>query len=591
MFLFAMTILSMLLTAPVQAQSAGEGWRYLHQGNIDGARGAFETMLQEGNQDGAFGLLLCAARTLQWREVIDRAQALSNTPTAVQFPVAYWHARALIGRGRLDEALQRLLVIPVQQLDYRTAALGALLCMVLEEPHELPLFRRQFARYMPGSLLGYVLEHPASPMPGTPRAPWVEGWMVTPTLDSDMVYFAAGQDLFNSGLVWYSPQLRARADEAFAEAIRRQPDNAMAYVYRFLLARMSGDLPGADAALQQLAAQPDERLLVFGDEVQPALTQALLLAPEQAAFPHLLGAWHLDHNFYTGATAMLQRALELDGQRAMTLYYISEALQRLGKLDEAAKAIDRALDISGPNAALLLQKVHVLRRYPKPTREQQAQYAQLYEEVIRLEPDRFDAMAELGYIYLALERPDDAERCFRAMDGSRYTTDGPLGDVVNVRVRLMEKAGDLDGALRVYRQLADEYVSVIPVQSQMARMYERAGKHDDALVIWRRMSETYREFGPAWFGDNPWNVRDLFEACERVGDAELLRGVSLHLIATFAPRVGQNRWIDIRLQMARAYRYLSQRELALEQLNMILGFDKHHAGARAMLEELTAPQQ
>ena len=229
----------------------------------------------------------------------------------------------------------------------------------------------------------------------------------------------------------------AGASEAFAQAVRANPNDGAAHV------ALAGALLPQDRA----------------DDAFVELVAALMIDPADAVAHSTIGQIHLDNGRYEDAANALRRALELSPNQTETRYALATALMRAGKtrdaerefalvvraqgsmLDERRRSL--SLDVLKEEAALRAAEGHHDRA------------AALWQEVIAREAGR-----PLNHLGLA-----------RALAS---------GGRIDRAIEEYEKAAALGADSSVYRYLAELYTKAGRTldASRAAAMYNRA-LHDD----------------------------------------------------------------------------------------------------------------
>ncbi len=134
-----------------------------------------------------------------------------------------------------------------------------------------------------------------------------------------IVYFALGDVLIRMGRF-------REAAEAFKKGLAVDAASALAH---FQLGTCQGVLEDFPAAVE-------------------SLTNAIQLNPTFAYAYSKLGIVYFKTNLYREAFAMLQKAVQAEGNDSETFYYLGEVADRLGKTAEARAAWNRAMEVAPP---------------------------------------------------------------------------------------------------------------------------------------------------------------------------------------------------------------------------------------------------
>lgn len=117
---------------------------------------------------------------------------------------------------------------------------------------------------------------------------------------------------------------------------------------------------------------------------------------------------------YAGAEWSCVQALESNPDRAQGWYLLGRARHELGKLEEAARAHQRAVDLQ-PDLAEAHNNLGIVLK--NLGRVALAVFS--YREAVRLRPDYLEAANNLGNALAQLEERDEAIACFQHVIKSR----------------------------------------------------------------------------------------------------------------------------------------------------------------------------
>lgn len=114
--------------------------------------------------------------------------------------------------------------------------------------------------------------------------------------------------------------------------------------------------------------------------------------PDHSDALHLMGLLALDASQYDHAIAWLSRAIRRDPKPAY-LASLGSALQRQGRLEDALKAYDKAVQIRPDDANLWRDLGNVLFDLKRPDDALLS-----FQHVLTLDPEHWDAAYRCGYL-------------------------------------------------------------------------------------------------------------------------------------------------------------------------------------------------
>lgn len=214
--------------------------------------------------------------------------------------------------------------------------------------------------------------------------------------------------------------------------------------------------------------------------------------------PRHAGAWHLwgvacqQQGDPVRAVEFIEKAIRLDGSKAVVWNNLGASLRSLGRLQEAEAAYRHALAINPryPDALSSLAAVlHELRREEEPQR--------LLEEALRLQPSHLDAAFNLANLCQSLGRYAEAIERYRkvlAFQPCRVGAHNNLGNAFLAAGRPVEAAKSYQEAVRLAPQFAEAHLNLAAAYAQQekvqeaARAYESASELRPEKTLWKLRS-------------------------------------------------------------------------------------------------------
>ncbi|MBP7263142.1 MAG: tetratricopeptide repeat protein [Spirochaetia bacterium] len=304
----------------------------------------------------------------------------------------------------------------------------------------------------------------------------------------DLRFDEAALDSFDGRVAWARGDL-AEAERRFSKLKKRSAlDAPGAYIYGLMRLKAGRRADALDLFRQAAALEPSEALYQFrvaeslyleGLSGQPdfaqALDSALSLAPDDGWSLNLAGQVKLDGGSAAEAEALFRRAAAVLPDDVEPKINLSEALSRLGRLEEALSVLD-GLEAGKP--AVLNQRGNVLA-----TAGRLEDAALAYEQAVALagasprltEPALPDYLTNLASAYMELGRWTDAEDALRRSLGIREDARAIMlmGDVAEV-------LGDLVRAETAYRAILQDDPDNSQALRRLARHYLGRARWADA---------------------------------------------------------------------------------------------------------------
>ena len=256
------------------------------------------------------------------------------------------------------------------------------------------------------------------------------------------------------------------------------------------------------ALLADSAAKPAELADAFGDlgrvyhvyslaaPAEDCYRNAARLAPDAAAWPHLLGVLLQKEGRLDEAAEAFARALALRPDDVPALVYRGEILLSQGKLDEAAEALQQALALEPATTAAkaLLGQVALARRdFP--------QAVKLLEAALAEKPEANRLHYALGLAYRGLENREKAEEHLAKAGAVGVAPADPLldalaglraGERVHIaRGRVAFRAGRWADAAEQFRKAVAARPESVEARVNLGSALVQAGDAGSAVLQFR----------------------------------------------------------------------------------------------------------
>jgi tetratricopeptide (TPR) repeat protein len=288
-------------------------------------------------------------------------------------------ARHLIDENKLDEAIQKLSAI--QQQRPETAGLQYQLGLAYYRKGDFAQAQSAFARAMDQDpqnreavqLRGLSLFQMGRPADAIPYLKQVQSWIGPANVDASYVL----------GLCYMHTQNYDEARKSFAQMYGAEPDSAAAHLFLARMLLRQGYDPIAEQAAQKAAA----------------------LDPKLPLVHYLLGELYLYKSNVSKAIEEFELEQKLNPGYAGTYDRLGDSYSRIGKYDDAERALQRAilLDATATGPYILMGKVLIKKK-------DYASAATYLEKALRMDPSNYISHHLMGEAYRGLGRAADAER-------------------------------------------------------------------------------------------------------------------------------------------------------------------------------------
>ena len=304
-------------------------------------------------------------------------QAPSDRPSVADSPLQ--EAKTLIDAGKFDDAVAQL--IELERTQPATKGVEHELGIVYYRKSDFARAQAAFAKAMEEDpqdreavqLRGLSLFQLGRPAEAIPYLKQVGSWIGPANVDSNYVL----------GLCYMHTQSYDESRKAFAQMYGVAPDSAAAHLFlaRMLLRQ------GYDPIAEQNAQQ------------------AVALDPKLPLVHYLLGEFYLYKSNVAKAIEELELEQKLNPGYAGTYDRLGDSYSRIGKYDDAERALQRAilLDATATGPYILMGKVLIKKK-------DYASAATYLEKALHMDPSNYITHHLMGETYRGLGRTGDAER-------------------------------------------------------------------------------------------------------------------------------------------------------------------------------------
>lgn len=288
-------------------------------------------------------------------------------------------AKDLLEAGKFDAAITKLTAI--QQTSPQTKGIEHELGLAYYRKADFVQAQVAFAKAMEEDpqdresvqLRGLSLYQLGRPAEAIPYLKQVQSWIGSVSVDSNYVL----------GLCYIHTQNYNEARQSFAQMYGVSPDSAAAHLFLARMLLRQGYDPIAEQNAQQAAA----------------------LDPKLPLVHYLLGEFYLYKSDVQKAIDEFELEQKLNPGYAGTYDRLGDSYTRVGKYDEAERALQRAilLDATATGPYILMGKVLVKKK-------DFASATTYLEKALRMDPSNYISHHLMGEAYRGLGREADAER-------------------------------------------------------------------------------------------------------------------------------------------------------------------------------------
>jgi tetratricopeptide (TPR) repeat protein len=327
------------------------------------------------------------------------------------------------------------------------------------------------------------------------------------------------------------------AEQAYQQAVALDPAYAWPYHHLGLLYEQRGELPEALVAFRQALARHQQ------DE-------------DRAVAWNHLGNVNRRLDRIEEAVEAYQRANTLDSAYAQPWSNLGDIYRELGRQEEAMAAYRQAIGLD-PVVAWPYHHLGWLHQQRGEYEPAITRYEQAVERH-QTDPARAMTWQQLGQIYQAIDRPQEAIKAFRqagALDPKFALPWHHLGDTYRALNRREQ-------ALNAYQRASELDPAYAPTWSNLGDLYDATNRRDEAIKAYRRAIE----LDPA----NAWDYHHLGAIFEARGDYPA--ALNYYQQAAARHPVDHDRALAWN-SLGDVYRALKQPEQAIDAYRRASGFD------------------
>jgi tetratricopeptide (TPR) repeat protein len=248
---------------------------------------------------------------------------------------------------------------------------------------------------------------------------------------------------------------KVKAKEAYAQALKKDPEDPLAHAGMGKALAAEGDLPGARKELELALSQVDNDASIYfeygsmlrrlgeSDAALEALRKSVKLDSKDPRYRARFGALLVERGQFEDAEQQLRQAVLMNDRYAEGLFFLARALAGRKNLSEAVDTMKKAVEIEADNSDYLY---HLGLIYEQGQQVQDAVDA--FARAIDKNPKNADAYEHLGLNLMVENRFNEAVAAFKRaadLDPKRSRLWAEVGDAE-------QQSGDVDGAIRDFQK-------------------------------------------------------------------------------------------------------------------------------------------
>ncbi len=209
------------------------------------------------------------------------------------------------------------------------------------------------------------------------------------------------------------------------------------------------------------------------EQARQILTEARHLAPDQALVLKALAMLEMTIGNYDAAYRWLDLAesgRESSSQSMQplvaSLINRSVSLYHQGQLQQAATALEEALDLESRNVRTIAMLIQLYRELDRPN-----QLIPLYKTLVELQPENAQAYAELGDLLNDSGRPAEAEAAF--LQAEHYNTEEPYPYYFLARSAVARQHRAADQRVRIHLAIGKAVRKIAMLRVQAAGTFQQ----------------------------------------------------------------------------------------------------------------------
>ncbi len=247
--------------------------------------------------------------------------------------------------------------------------------------------------------------------------------------------------------------------------------------------------PGPRAATPDALTALGFKLLQAGQvaEAEGCCRQALTLQPDHSDALHLMGVVAFQKQQYDHAVEWIAGAIRLV-PKAEYLLGLGNALQQLGRLDEALKAYDRGVMFKPDDAELWKSMGNVLLK-----QERRDEAVLSFQQALELNPRHLEAANACAQVLFELKRFDEALTFFdqsEKIEPGRVVLYQARGLCLMRLMRFEDALADFNRALELDPRNAETHCNIGVVQLRFGRYDEALASFDRSLALNPKVATT-----------------------------------------------------------------------------------------------------